>query len=74
MRKVLEKYKKQRLDSKHQASSSSPDSLYGSLAVDPGPELPKLCQEHLDRLTVTAHEICQNSAETVDQSDDQSGE
>ena len=36
-RKVLHKYKKQTLDSKHQPSSSSPDSSYGSLAADPGP-------------------------------------
>jgi len=60
VRKILNKYKKQRLDSKHQASSSSPDLSHVSLAVDPEPsqeELLRLCREHLDRLIITADEI-----------------
>ena len=59
-----------RLDCKRQSSSgSSPNSSYGSSPAEPGsnPELLRLCQEHLERLLVTADEIHQ-----VDQSDDQS--
>ena len=74
-RKLFQRYKKWRLDSKHQSSSNSPDSSYGNSPAEPGPnpeELLRLCQEHLDRFSVTADEIRWISVETVDQSDDQS--
>ena len=53
-RKVCQKYKKRRLESRgHTCTDSSLDSSYGSIPAEPDiPEVEplRLCKEHLDRL------------------------
>ena len=77
-RKVCQKYKKWRLESRgHTCTDSSLDSSYGSTPVGSGipeVELLWLCKEHLDRLKDSSEDIDNICQSTVDQSDDISGE